>query len=191
MPLSLFRSISKLHPLIHFILAVGSFLGFRWIQTRLDASYAASKHPVDYLTGQTGFDAEKIKGYYAAMSDFGTLDIYWITQIIDFGFILAMLCMGLFVCTFISRLGRYASWSRFCGLLAGVSIALGAISDAIENLWSFVMLADPQGFSNWLAFPYSGFAVLKFALITLGMGLLIATIILAMVGRLLNKPRIG
>jgi len=53
------------------------------------------------------------------------------------------------------------------------------------------MLADPQGFSNWLAFPYSGFAVLKFALITLGMGLLIATIILAMVGRLLNKPRIG
>jgi hypothetical protein len=166
MPLSLFRSISKLHPLIHFILAVGSFLGFHWIQTRLDASYAA-------------------------MSDFGTLDIYWITQIIDFGFILAMLCMGLFVCTFISRLGRYASWSRFCGLLAGVSIALGAISDAIENLWSFVMLADPQGFSNWLAFPYSGFAVLKFALITLGMGLLIATIILAMVGRLLNKPRIG
>ena len=125
------------------------------------------------------------------MSDFGTLDIYWITQIIDFGFILAMLCMGLFVCTFISRLGRYASWSRFCGLLAGVSIALGAISDTIENLWSFVMLADPQGFSNWLAFPYSGFAVLKFALITLAMGLLIATIILAMVGRLLNKPRIG
>lgn len=65
-----------------------------------------------------------------------------------------------------------ARWS----LGAGLSVMLGATFDAIENLISFVMLANPQGFANWIALPYSGFSAAKFALITLGMALLIAAL---------------
>ena len=161
------------------------------MQGKLDASYEASKHPVDYFTGQTGFNGLKIKEYYATMLEHGTLDVYWTTQIIDFGFILAVACMGLFFCTLVSRAGRPKSWSRTFGHFAALSAISGATSDALENLVSFVMLSAPQDFPNWLAIPYSGFAVIKFGLITLAMGLLIFCILAAIIGRVAKNPRIG
>ena len=39
---------------------------------------------------------------------------------------------------------------------------VGALADAVENLISFAMLADPQGFADWIALPYSAFAVLHY-----------------------------
>ena len=79
---------------LHAGIAVTTLIGFQWIKNVLDASYAASKHPVDYATGQTTFNAETIKGYYATMEELSTLDIYRTTQIIDFGFISAMTLYG-------------------------------------------------------------------------------------------------
>ncbi len=46
----------------HLILAAASIGWFLWIKGKLDMSYAASKHPVDYATGQTSFSADMIKG---------------------------------------------------------------------------------------------------------------------------------
>ena len=175
----------------HAAAAVATVAGFQWIKGRLDASYAASRHPVDYAVGQTAFSGERIKGWYAQMQNTGTLDVYWTTQVIDYGFILAMACMGLFVCTFLARFSRSGSWGRRIGLLAGGAVVLGAVCDAIENAWSFVMLADPAGFANWLAVPYSGFASLKFALIALGMVATIGGLAAGAVGHMLKKPQIG
>lgn len=189
--LTVLRSISTMPLIPHIGLAALTFAGFRWIQGVLDASYAASRHPVDYFTGQTSFSGETIKGYYAAMQEFGTLDIYWRTQLIDFGFIASIICMGLFFCTLVSRLARVESWARAFGIYAAMSAVLGALCDAIENVISFVMLSSPQAFPNWLALPYSGFAAIKFGLIALAMALLIACIVTAVLGRLIKKPNLG
>lgn len=191
MILQRFRKVTELPLWLHSALALASVVWLQWIEGRLTASYAASRHPVDYRTGQLAFDGNVIKGYYASMIEDDTLNIYWTTQFIDFGFIMAMACMGLFFCTLIARASRTQSWGRTVGLLAGASLLAGAICDAIENLWSFVMLANPTGFANWLAMPYSTFAAVKFALITLGMILLIVSIVLAAAGRATKRPQIG
>ncbi|PLS23192.1 hypothetical protein [Neptunicoccus cionae] len=190
----MFRSFSRITGLplpAHGALAVFSIFWFQWTKGKLDASYAASKHPVDYMTGQTSFSGETIKGYYAIMSEAGTLDIYTRTQLIDFAFILGFLGIGLFVCTLLARLGREGSLGRKAGVLAGLSFVLGGISDMIENGWSFVMLVNPTGFADWLALPYSAFAVLKFGLITAGMALLLISVLTSATGRVLGKANIG
>lgn len=192
MILKLFKkTVIRLPVFVHAALALVSIFWFQWAKGKLDASYAASRHPVDYMTGQTSFSGETIKEYYASMTDTGTLDIYVTTQLIDFGFILGFLGIGLFVCTLIARLSRADSFGRNTGMLAGLPFVLGGISDMIENGWSFVMLTNPSTFANWLAIPYSTFAVVKFGLITLGLGLTLICLVLAGIGRVLNNPKIG
>jgi len=186
-----FHRIMRLPLWLHAVAAVGAIALFQGAKAQLDESYAASKHPVDYMTGQTGFDGQKIKDYYASMADAGTLDVYVKTQIIDFGFIAAMACLGLFVCTLFARLSRDGSIGRRIGVFAGLSVLVGALCDTIENGISFVMLTNPASFANWLAVPYSGFASVKFALITLGMLGVIISLVLMVVGRVMNKPKIG
>lgn len=125
------------------------------------------------------------------MSDAGTLDIYARTQMIDFAFILGFLGIGLFVCTLIARLSRAGAGGRRAGALAGLAFIFGGVSDMVENGWSFIMLANPATFADWLAIPYSAFAVLKFALIAPGLGLALVSLLLAITGRALDKPDIG
>lgn len=143
------------------------------------------------MTGQTSLSGETIKGYYATMSDAGTLDVYVTTQWIDFGFILGFFGIGLFVCTLIARLNRPLSFGRNTGVLAGLAFVFGGLNDMIENGWSFVMLANPSSFADWLALPHSTFAVVKFGLITLGMALALASLVLATAGRALSKENTG
>lgn len=120
------QKITGLPVFAHVALAVGTIGWFGWTKGKLDASYAASRHPVDYMTGQTRFSGEAVKGYYKTMSEAGTLDIYVQTQLIDFGFILGFLGIGLFVCTLIARLSRRASLGRTLGLGAGWRSSLAA-----------------------------------------------------------------
>ena len=168
-PLSLMTRITALPIWVHVTAAVGSVALFEVVKGALDRSYAALMHPVDYVMGQTSFDATTIKGYYATTEEAGTLGIYVRARIIDYGFIVAMCCLALFVFTLIVRLGRDGSVGRRIGIWPGLLVWMGVICDAIENGGAFVMLANPTGFADWLAFPYSGFASVKFALIALSM----------------------
>ena len=189
--LKLLNRVASLPLWIHAAATVATVAAFEWTRGWHEASYAASRHPVDFATGQTAFSGEKIKTYFAHMQKAGTLDVYWTTQVIDYGFILAIAGMGLFVCTFVARFSRGGSWGRRLGLLAGAAVVLGAACDAIENVWSFVMLADPAGFADWLAVPYSAFASLKFAAIALGMVAAIGSLAAGAVGRVLKRPLLG
>lgn len=168
--------------------AVGWFV---WIKGKLDASYAASNHPVDYATGQTTFDGQAVKGFYKHMEDAGTLDVYRTTQMIDFGFILGIFLVGLMLGALLWRMARPRSWAAKTALVAGSAAMLGALCDSIENLISFAMLANPQGFADWIALPYSGFAAAKFGLITVAMLSVVITLVLIGVGRLFRAPRLG
>lgn len=190
----MFRLVDKLSALSVWLHAGATALAFGLFQAvrlRLDASYAASNHPVGYATGQTTFDGQAIKGFYAVMQDAGTLDVYLRTQIIDFGFLAMIAVFGLLLGSLVGRAGRPGSRVRKAGAGAAVAAVLGALCDASENLVSFVMLADPQGFPDWLALPYSGFAVVKFGLITLAMALVILAGVMALAGRVLGRPRLG
>jgi len=171
----------------HGLLVAGSVVVLGVVNAVLNASYAASGHPVSYAEGQTTFSGSEIKGFYAVMEDGGTLGRYWQTQFIDFGFIAMMIVVGGAVGLLLARLGHPGSVAARLGRLAAVVIPLGAAFDVVENLISFVMLADPQGFPEWLAVPYSAAAVVKFGLIGLGMVALIGSLIALLVGRTLRR----
>lgn len=169
-------------PLAHSVWAhaagtVLSVLAFGGVKSALDASYLASQHPVDFVTGQTGFSASLVKSYYAQMSEAGTLGIYFKTQLIDFGFIAMMALTGLMLGTLIARLGVAGGFGRKLGFAAALCVMTGAGFDAMENFTSFVMLADPADFADWIAMPYSAFAVAKFGFIILGMGLAVLSLL--------------
>ncbi|MCV2892466.1 hypothetical protein OE750_05070 [Lentibacter sp. XHP0401] len=165
--------------------AVALVLGlFWWAKGLMDAAYAASQHPVDYFRGQTGFSAERIRGYHAVMQDAGTLDIYVCSQMLDFGFIASFFLLGLVLSSFVARFAAGESFARRLALRAGFFVMAAAVFDVTENLISLIMLENPQGFAAWLALPYSGAAVVKFGLLAAGTVGLVGALLAIAVQRL-------
>ena len=168
----------------HLLATGGAIAAFQGVKTRLDASYAASGHPVDYATGQLAFDAGTIEGYYRTMQDAGTLGVYVQTQIIDFGFIAAVAALSLTLAALVARIGRPGSVACRIGRWTALAGVTGAGFDAVENILSFGMLARPDAIPQVLALTYSSAAAAKFTLLTLAMVGLAGTLALAMVNRL-------
>lgn len=163
----------------HSLAVAGAFVALAVVNTVLDALYARSGFPVPYAEGQTTFDGARVKGFYAVMLDGGTMGYYWATQLFDYVFMAALALFGLTAGSRLVRAAHTRALPRIEVVAAAgaMAVALGAGLDAVENLLSFVMLAQPRSFADWLAVPYSSAAVAKFALVTLGgLGLLIATV---------------
>lgn len=160
----------------HVGLAATSFIVLGAVNVTLDRLYAASGFPVPYAEGQTSFDATAVKGWYAVMSDAGTLGTYVGTQIFDYVF-MAMLALTGFLLASLAVRAAGPGWLARPARAARLLIPLGAAADAIENLISFAMLARPETFPDWLAVAHSSAAVVKFALIAAGMVLLVGTVI--------------
>lgn len=152
---------------MHAIAAALAIAALAISNSLLNRLYQASNHPVDYMTGQTSFNADRIKGWYAAMSNAGTLDVYWATQLFDFVFITSVAATGICTATFLARLQQPGSFGQRLAYRASFLLVAGASFDAMENLISFAMLAAPQTFPAWLAIPYSTAASIKFGLIAL------------------------
>ncbi|MGO1920591.1 MAG: hypothetical protein ACTH07_04395, partial [Microbacterium sp.] len=96
------------------------------------------------------------------------LEAFAQVQQFDFIFMACVAAFGVLGGLLIVRLtsGRLG---RTIGYTTVVAAITGALSDALENVVSFVMLADPTGFADALAIAHSGFAVLKFAGMTVAM----------------------
>ena len=166
------QKIGAMPALVHLGMIGAAYVGFILIKGRLDSSYEASGHPVDYATGQTSFSAEIIEGYYAAMQAQGTLDVYVKTQVIDFGFIAMIVLLAVLIGSLVMRVNS-GNWGKRIGLGGMIAGVAGAAADTVENLISFWMLAQPDDISNPVAMVYSTFAVMKFGLLTLAMGLVL------------------
>ncbi len=69
------------------------------------------------------------------------------------------------------------------GLLITIFGPIAACCDAVENVFIFLMLSDPQGFPNIWAISHSCFALVKFILL----GILITWIIIALIALLIRK----
>lgn len=132
----------------------------------LNASHTASQFPVPYHVAQLSFDAQQLRGWYAFLIERGTLDRYWQTQYIDFAFIATVLVLHVSVLLLASRLFAPGSSGRRWMVGAAVLSAVAPMADAVENLVSFLMLADAAGFPDVLAWIYSSLAAVKFAFFT-------------------------
>ena len=141
-------------------LAVG-LLAQRVTQTILDTFYARSGYPVPYYQGQLSFSSAKLAGWYTAMQRNGTLGVYWQTQVVDFSFIMATGLLFTTVLLLVARAVPAGGTRRLALALVWLG-PLVALLDIVENLISFVLLADPTSVSQPLALIYSTAAALKF-----------------------------
>jgi hypothetical protein len=133
-----------------------------WASQILTTNYTISKFPVPYYVAQLSFDAEKLKSWYSFLIEHNTLNQYIHTQHIDSLFILSTLLLHTLALVFISRLFLKHSKSRKIMVICALIAAIAPVFDQIENLVSYVMLADPKNFPSALAYIYSSFAATKF-----------------------------
>lgn len=145
-------------------LGILGFVVFNRTVVWLEGIYAQTQFPASVMAGQTTFDHEMVKRFYAFMSEQGTLDLYVKVQQLDFLLMVTMFAaiFGLTVAAYrsvksISTLSSIAWWLV-------VITPLAPFFDALENAVSFVMLADIVNFHSSLAVIHSGLAVIKYAL---------------------------
>lgn len=184
---NLHNRIKSLSIVKHILLTVVAFAALQGANFILNQSYARSKFPVPYMEGQTAFNGDLIKSYYQTMIDADTLGVYWQTQFIDYLFIACMFSFGLIMPLLVRRLYKEGSVAYRLSTLTAFLIPIGAMFDAVENLVSFVMLAQPLTFPNWVALVYSSLATLKFGSIGIGYLCLFASMGVFVVGWLIGK----
>lgn len=160
---SFVSSLASRFPLaVWWLLAIALVALSQLTQNLLGEFYAATQFPVSFFEGQTAFDAIKIKSWYAFLVERGTLDRYVWVQIADYGYMATVLA-GFFALTAaIYRSLPAGHWLKGAAYVMIFVACTAPAFDALENAVSFVMLADPQGFADWLVYPYSGFASAKF-----------------------------
>ncbi len=146
----------------------------------LNASYISSMFPVPYYEAQLSFDHLKLKAWYAVLISKGTLANYVQTQHIDFIFIVSVLLLHFFALLFVAKLiPSKVKWHRFA-LMAALLSTIAPLSDALENVLSYLMLLNPLNFSSYLALLYSSFAAIKFAFFVFAYACVIAGLAVAL-----------
>jgi hypothetical protein len=146
------------------LVAIVGFAIMRSTMAWLDGLYAASQFPVPFFIGQTRFDGEVVKGYYAVLMELGTFDKYVGVQIADYAFMVTVFIFQFCLAIAAYRIAPPLSFMKAIGKAMIFIGPMCAVCDALENAVSFVMLANPLEFANWLAIPYSTFAVVKFGI---------------------------
>ena len=130
----------------------------------LNGLYEQTLFPVSYMVGQTTFNAVELKGYWAVLIEKGTLGKYIEVQIADYLFMLTVfVSFGCCAIAVFRSLPQNSKLRKFAWVMVLIAPQTATL-DALENATSFIMLTDPQDFADWLVYPYSSFAVAKFAL---------------------------
>lgn len=165
------------------IVSALSLLAYFVSSAWLESSYARSLFPVPYFEGQTSFSREKISAWYAFMIDKGSFHIYLKTQLIDFVFIAAVIVMGFSIWTLVANLHPPHSFFRRVGYSLAYALPLAGLFDILENLVSFIMIADPSGISDPVVMLYSSLAVIKFG----WWGIALAALLISLTALLISQ----
>lgn len=128
----------------------------------LDHLYAASGFPVPYFEAQLSFSGAQIKQWYGELLNTSGLDPYIHTQYFDFVFIASFLLFHYFLLVLIARGFSTHSICRRALLFCATLSLLAPLADALENVVSFIMLANPLSFNDTWAIVYSSLASVKF-----------------------------
>jgi hypothetical protein len=158
-------------------------------QVWLDGLYVDSQFPVPFYIGQTTFNAEELKGYYAVLISKGTLDKYFWVQMADYLFMVIVFVSFFALMTAVYRSLPDVKWLKDLAWVMVLIAPTAALFDAVENLVSFFFIADPQGFADWLVYPYSSFAVIKFSIFILAYLWAIAGLLISVIGVLIRRFR--
>ena len=158
-------------------------------QVWLDGLYVDSQFPVPFYIGQTTFNAEELKGYYAVLISKGTLEKYFWVQMADYLFMVIVFASFFALMTAVYRSLPDVKWLKDLAWVMVLIAPTAALFDAVENLVSFFFIADPQGFADWLVYPYSSFAVIKFSIFILAYLWAIAGLLISVIGVLIRGFR--
>lgn len=156
-------------------------------QIWLDGLYVDSQFPVPFYIGQTTFNAEELKGYYAVLISKGTLENYFWVQMADYLFMVTVFISFFALMTAVYRSLPDVKWLKGLAWVMVLVAPTAALFDAVENLVSFFFIADPQGFADWLVYPYSSFAVIKFAIFILAYLWVIVGLLISVIGFLVRR----
>ena len=106
------------------------------------------------------FDAPLLKAHYAILLAQETFATFLRVQYLDFGL---MLTTGPLIALLAIGLGRLAGGglAKSLAYLAALAILASTAMDLVENAVLLVMLSDPEGFPDFLAWLYSAAATLK------------------------------
>ena len=158
-------------------------------QVWLDGLYVDSQFPVPFYIGQTTFNAEELKGYYAVLIRKGTLEKYFWVQMADYLFMVIVFVSFFALMTAVYRSLPDVKWLKDLAWVMVLIAPTAALFDAVENLISFFFIADPQGFADWLVYPYSSFAVIKFSIFILAYLWAIAGLLISVIAVLIRRFR--
>ena len=158
-------------------------------QVWLDGLYVDSQFPVPFYIGQTTFNAEELKGYYAVLISKGTLEKYFWVQMADYLFMVIVFVSFFALMTAVYRSLPDVKWLKDLAWVMVLIAPTAALFDAVENLVSFFFIADPEGFADWLVYPYSSFAVIKFSIFILAYLWAIAGLLISVIAVLIRRFR--
>lgn len=123
--------------------------------------YIESGFPPRLIEGQLAFDATRTRGWYAELIARDTLDIYRLTQWVDFIFIAGLLVTLFVLHLMIAKAHRdQPRWQRLALWLALLGPAI-ATADLWENLVTLSMLQAPATFPAGLALLASTLSAVK------------------------------
>ncbi len=177
--------ISSVPMAVHVSLVVAALVVMGVVNVRLRRLYNATGYPVSFAEGQTTFSAATVKEHLAVLVARGTLQDYAAVQRFDYLFIAWLAAAGVLIGSLVVRLA--SARTAWFGHVAIIAFVVGPLFDALENLVSFGMIADPAGFPDHLALVHSTLAVLKF--VSLAVGLLAVLIGFAAVARTAVRRR--
>lgn len=168
-------------------LTTAAFIFNLWASNILTESYIESKFPVPYYVAQLSFNPEQLKTWYSFLVDQGTLNKYIQTQHIDSLFILSTLFLHSLALVLISRLFVENSQARKIMVVCALISSIAPVSDQLENLVSYIMLANPKDFLNILAYIYSSFAATKFAFFVFAYAAVSVGLIAGLISKIMHR----
>lgn len=139
--------------------------------------YVKSGFAPRLIEGQLAFDAERTRGWYAALVERGTLDIYRQTQWVDFIFIAGLLATLFVLHLLIAKARRDApAWQGLALWLAILGPAI-ATADIWENLVTLTMLGAPTAFPASLALLASTLSAVKWSWSVIGTSMVVVQLV--------------
>ncbi len=181
------KLIQQLTPLQWWGIAILLVIIRQATQVWLDGLYVDSQFPVPFYIGQTTFNAEELKGYYAVLLAKGTLGKYFWVQMADYVFMVTVFISFFALMTAVYRSLPEIKWLKSIAWAMIFIAPTAALFDAAENLVSFFFIANPTNFADWLVHPYSTFAVIKFAIFILAYLWAIAGLLISLIAHLAKR----
>ena len=163
-----FENFAKNFPKGKFIsIIIISFIAFIFFNVYLGILYENTGYPVPLIEGQTRFNPQLLKSDFLVLIKNNTIKDYILIQYLDIGIMISTAVFFTMLAFVIFRQLKSPSW-RKKGFITSMLFPLSSILDFIENFFLLTMVYNPIDFQNWLAYAYSGSAVLKLLAFLIG-----------------------